>query len=621
MIDEQRSSATLRPVRCTSLLILCALCASGVAFAESQMKESAAMQIRAIYAEKANRSPARRKIDSQLLVAMAQTQRATWLSSLPQLRRLSLSQRSGRHVLDIDATIDAALIRRIEALGGRIENAHSGYGAARIELPLAQVDALAEDAAVRGIRPAAPMMTQMVISEGDVAHTADVSRGNFGVDGSGVMACAMSDSIDALATLQGTGELPGTVFVVPGQDGVPGTSEGTALLEIIHDLAPGADLGFATGAGGQAQMAQNILDLAAAGCDVIVDDVLYLTEAVFQDGIIAQAVDQVFADGVSYFTSAGNSGNLTNDESGVFEGDYVPTALPAPLVGAGLSAHDFGGGNAGNELTADPPVIATLQWNDPFGGASNDYDLFLLDAALANVIAFSTNVQDGDDLPVEFIDSSAGDDTGNRLVVLKFGGDDRFLHLNTHRGRLDVGTDGQIFGHPAALGAMTVAAVNVATAGGGAFTGGAANPVEFFSSDGPRRIFFEPDGTPVRVQSTVVGGGLGISPGGPPPQITRQKPDVAAADGVSTTTPGFDPFFGTSASAPHCAAISALFQELFPSIPVDQMNDIFRSTALDIEDPGFDDVSGSGIMMSNDALNTPIFADGFESGDTSAWTN
>lgn len=596
--------------------------------------KQALAQMAAVHAQKTTRSVAERKLSTDLLVAVAQQQRAPWLGALPALRMEIVPNTDGTVTLDLRADIDAALLARIRDLGGTIVNAHAQYGAARVRLPLDQVPTLAEDAAVRFVRSADRMLTQMAnVTEGDIAHTADTARVNFGVDGAGVMTCAMSDSVDALAQVQGTGDLPPTVFVLPGQSGNPGTSEGTALLEIIHDMAPGADLGFATGSGGEAQMAQNILDLAAAGCDVIVDDVLYLGELVFQDGIIAQAVDQVVTQDIDYFSAAGNSGNLTNGTSGVFEGDYTGIALPAPLVGAAQSAHDFGGGNAGNTINFDPPVLITLQWADPAGASNNDYDLFLLDAALANVIAFSTFTQNGNDLPLEFIDSSTRDDTGNRLVVTKFGGDDRFFHMNTHRGRLNVGTNGQIFGHPAAEGALAVGAVDVASANGGPFTGGAANPSEFFSSDGPRRIFFEPDGSPVATAAEAPLGTIAnpkytitnpkykvIDGPAPVPQRVREKPDVAAADGVSTATPGFNPFFGSSASAPHSAAIAALFQDLFPSIPVDDRYDIFRSTALDIDDPGFDDNSGDGIMMGEDSLAQPIFSDGFESGDTSAWT-
>jgi hypothetical protein len=50
------------------------------------------------------------------------------------------------------------------------------------------------------------------------------------------------------------------------------------MLEIIHDIAPGAQLYFATAFTGQAQFAQNIRDLRPAGCDIIVDDVFYSFE-------------------------------------------------------------------------------------------------------------------------------------------------------------------------------------------------------------------------------------------------------------------------------------------------------------------------------------------------------
>ncbi|MCG8459723.1 MAG: S8 family serine peptidase, partial [Holophagales bacterium] len=346
-------------------------------------------------------------------------------------------------------------------------------------------------------------------------------------------------------------------------------------------------------------------------CDVIVDDVLYLGEPVFQDGIVAQAVDQVAASGVAYFTSAGNSGNLNDSESGVWEGDYVATALPAVLAAVGLSAHDFGGGDSANGITEDGPAFFTLQWADPQDGSANDYDLYLLDAAMANVVAASTSTQNGTQDPLEAINTQAADDTGNHLVVVKVAGSDRFLHLNTHRGRLETGTDGQIFGHPGALGAMTLAAVDVSTAAGGKFTGGAANPVEFFSSDGPRRIFFDPSGAPLFAGNTL----LGV-----PSSVVRQKPDFAAADGVSTATPGFDPFFGTSASAPHAAAIASLVKELHPRIKPEDIFDAFSTTALDIEALGFDRDSGFGIIDAETALGTPIFVDGFESGDATAWT-
>ena len=540
-------------------------------------------QIEVLTAEKASRTPAQAKIDSNLLYEIKLDRDDPLFEAVPDLRTNVVVERDDRVLVDIDATVDDEVLDRIAALGGVVINSHPRYRAIRARLPLDAIESLASWASVAHIRTADQAIARKDdTSEGDVAHRADSARSTFDVTGAGVEACVLSDSIEALAALQGSGDLP-AVAVLPGQSGFPGTSEGTAMLEIVYDLAPDADLGFATASGGQAQFAQNILDLRASGCDVIVDDIFYLSEPVFQDGIIADAVDTVVADGGLYFSSAGNSGNLTNGTSGVWEGDFNALAAPpAALVGAGV-IHDFGDGTGLNTITGFTEVV-TLQWADPQGGSGNDYDLFALNAAGDTILGASTATQDGDDDPLEVLQASGGI-TGFNLAVALFSGSPRFLHLATNRGRLAQATDGETSGHSAAEGAYSVAAVDQATAAGGAFTGGPANPVETFSSDGPRRMFFNAAGvayTPGDFSST---GGT-----------VRQKPDIAAADGVAVATPGFAPFFGTSAAAPHAAAIAALMLDVDPSLTKTQVDNLVAATALDIELPGVDRDSGYGII-------------------------
>jgi hypothetical protein len=126
------------------------------------------------------------------------------------------------------------------------------------------------------------------------------------------------------------GELP-AVDVLPDQAG--DGDEGTAMLEILHDIAPNAALGFATAASlfsTDADFAANIRALRFdAGCDILVDDILYFNESPFQDGLIARAVNDVTADGALYFSSAGNEGNVLDGTSGNYEADFVERACVA----------------------------------------------------------------------------------------------------------------------------------------------------------------------------------------------------------------------------------------------------------------------------------------------------
>lgn len=151
-----------------------------------------------------------------------------------------------------------------------------------------------------------------VKSQGDQAIQADKARRSLDVSGKTVPIGVLSDSYNCLggAALGVTnGELPSNVKTL--QEGFCDSivvDEGRALMEVAHDVAPGAPLLFHTADGGMANFAQGIINLADAGAKVIVDDAFYLTEPYFQDGIISQAIDQVKSRGVAYFSSAGNSG-------------------------------------------------------------------------------------------------------------------------------------------------------------------------------------------------------------------------------------------------------------------------------------------------------------------------
>jgi subtilisin family serine protease len=251
-----------------------------------------------------------------------------------------------------------------------------------------------------------------------------------------------------------------------------------------------------------------------------------------------------------------------------------------------------------DQLIGAPGPIS-LKWSDPLGASSNDYDLFILNSTGTTLKAFSAGVQDGRQDPYEVIGPGTGCGTAtargycaalnDRIVVILWSGSPRALRLDTSRGQLSIRTAGSTFGHNAGASTVTAAATywNSARTGTRPFVG-ASNPIEPFSSDGPRKIFYAPDGTPITP------GNLLFSTNG---GVTLQKPDLTAADGVSTKTPGFLPFFGTSAAAPHAAGIAALVLSARPGwSPADVVN-AMRASSLDSMAPGVDRDSGAGIAM------------------------
>ena len=261
-----------------------------------------------------------------------------------------------------------------------------------------------------------------VTQQGVVQHRVDQVSGTY--DGTGISVGALSDSFNAstVATDGATsipdhyandiasGDLPGpgnplgnTTPVSVLDDSQPGAQvndEGRAMLQLVHDMAPKARLAFATAGSSKQQFADNIRSLAALPgaprispdgfkADIIVDDVIFLDEPMFSDGIVAQAVNDVNAAGVHYFSSAGNQPssqgyaatfNFVNPagtpSSMVPAGQVVPAlaSIPAGLCAGGY--HNFatdGSVDITQTLRRTGAVTATststqmmFQWDDPF---------------------------------------------------------------------------------------------------------------------------------------------------------------------------------------------------------------------------------------------------------------
>jgi subtilisin-like proprotein convertase family protein len=617
------------------------------------LSDGAAAQIAALQKIKASLSPAERKLDSRLAVAMRQRMSKAATAATPKVSTGVVESQSGTTTVDVAVTaVSADLLHRLADIPATVTSLSKRAATLRVAAPLTALGAIASWGDVRRVSIAATAMTAhetqppvaaartetkeeraaridaqlkaalvqsssagqgAVVSEGDRTHAAATARTRFKVTGTGVKVCVLSDGVDSLATVQQAGELP-VVDVLPGQSG--SGDEGTAMLEIVHDLAPNATLGFATAFVSDSSFADNIRDLRfVAHCNVIVDDVIYFNEDPFQDGPIAQSVNAVTADGAVYFSSAGNEGNTIDRTSGNFESDFVNSGQAVGKFAGAANDFDPGPGVQVYEPispASSGAVPVTLFWADPWHAAADDYDLYLFDSN-STIVAFSQDVQNGTQDPFEILRTPLFGGTGLRLAVVKFSGADRYFQLTAFRGRFSNSADGLIArvtpgvtrGHSAAVNAFSVAAApaaaplpfdlepgdppNPSGPFPNAFTKG--QKPERFTSDGPRRVFFNADGSPITPGNFTSTGGT-----------VRQKPDVTAADGVSTSLSDFSPFFGTSAAAPHAAAIAALVLSGNPGASTALIRQAFNATALDLAPPGIDNRSGHGIVRADRVL-------------------
>jgi hypothetical protein len=173
------------------------------------------------------------------------------------------------------------------------------------------------------------------------------------------------------------------------------------MLQIVHDVAPGAELYFRTGFFTEEDFVVAIDQLRQAGCDIIVDDVQYATEPMLKDGIVANAVNAAVAAGVTYVAAGGNF----NKQS--YENAFVPQDITS-LGFAGKKAHNFGGGDVFQKIRLAPGnYLFVLQWTDNIysageGGTVHDVDFYLTpNTNGTSLIGYNRDNTNGN--PIEFI--------------------------------------------------------------------------------------------------------------------------------------------------------------------------------------------------------------------------
>ena len=173
---------------------------------------------------------------------------------------------------------------------------------------------------------------------------------------------------------------------LPNPNNPSGTDEGRAMMQIVHDVAPDANLSFYTAFVSEQDFADGILALANAGCRVICDDVGYFAEPFYQTGVVGKAIQTVEQEGVIYLTSAGNS-----DAVG-YQAAWNP--IQTATIGSTVlhDTQDFGNGSPTQTVTVGASqnvsnATLAVQWNQPYGAVTSNLEVvvFLNNVVVATV--------------------------------------------------------------------------------------------------------------------------------------------------------------------------------------------------------------------------------------------
>eukprot|EP00566_Odontella_aurita_P008503 CAMPEP_0113532998 /NCGR_PEP_ID=MMETSP0015_2-20120614/4361_1 /TAXON_ID=2838 /ORGANISM="Odontella" /LENGTH=650 /DNA_ID=CAMNT_0000432003 /DNA_START=159 /DNA_END=2112 /DNA_ORIENTATION=+ /assembly_acc=CAM_ASM_000160 len=504
----------------------------------------------------------------------------------------------------------------LDELGPLGFEAEDSYG--RILSGWAPVDSIEEMSRVGSMQfasPAVPPRTNVgsVQSEGVRSMMADVAWDRFGVDGAGVTVGVISDSFNCSGGADldlETGDLPMGHGLVILNDTCKSwhEDEGRAMMQLIHDVAPKARLVFHTVGSSQASFANAILNLAfdnKSKVDIIVDDIGILNEPIFQDGIISQAIDEVAKQGVAYFCAAGNMGQKSWESDAGF--------IPMSVSFTNYKLHNF---NTGTSLpryyqeigipAGVSSFVLVFQWDEPAlsasspasssMGSSSDVDVVVWDEndKLLRGLRPNTNNTGGDPVEVVIVEWEEYERPTQLYIafVLRQGRPPSYLKYVVWDP-----SSSSIVDYPTSSGSC----IGHAYARGGASLGAAAwsRTPAYGISPPMRTTYSSPCGFPVLFD--IDGKRLGK------PEY-RQRPTLTGPDGGQTTFFGRNIggkryFTGTSAAAPHVAAVAALMlqssgKRLKPSV----LYRLLEETATDMGTPGFDFLTGHGFVNAELAI-------------------
>ena len=427
--------------------------------------------------------------------------------------------------------------------------------------------------------------------------------GGLSVNGAGIKVGVISDSFNdtgGAATDYADGVLSPVQVIEDAPSG--GTDEGRAMLAIVHAIAPGASLAFANAGNSDTDFANAISALAAAGCNVICDDVTQLDEPFFQTGIIGNAVQAAAQQGIIYVTCAGNQG----------EGAYQQawSNISSVTIG-GKTLHNVlnfnGNDNQSITLTDSSgsgiePLL--LQWNQAQANVTSDIAVqWYLNGSLQGTFTNAASTISGWSEPGSYdpevmVPLAYGEGYTNQIVVTDVSGplptfveDEVYNDSGSVSVSMSTGENGStVFGHHFSPFAITVGAV--AAGSTPAFNNGTAQSESFSSSGNGTELWFNFNG------SAVANAPDRFSP-----------VDISGVDGVNTgiaDSPEFTnaAFFGTSAATPSIAAIAALMLQENPTLTLGQIENVLAATAFPTADfaGGNSAVAGAGLVRGNPAV-------------------
>jgi subtilisin family serine protease len=503
----------------------------------------------------------------------------------------------------------------IDGISGRLKD----YGAriikrrnnmAALEVPVNNLEKMINEIdIIKNARPPLRFFPHGEISEG-VALTKADSFHNIDSKGAGVKIAVFDVGYKGLTEARKNGEIPDNTPIhdFTGNGIETKYYHGTACAEIIHDMAPQAELHLL-----KVSDEIDMLD-ALDYCLNNAIDIISLSIGTFGTGPgdgtgpLDEAFDEVRANGILVVASAGNHGNMMSMDGmtfgshweGVFrddDGDNIHEFIPEDLdsilnlIGAVPEQDDDG-----NPETDEVTIL--LRWDDwPYAYIDYDMILFEYDVVTEDIqeVAYSMYEQDGTDgsQPIEFISLDIPDNEDYAhyyaLIIVKLDGEPEGTDMELYLG----GTS--LFlpydeSHPHAIATSTSSinepadAESVLAVGAIDYMYWETGPQEDFSSQGPTNAW------------------AGNS--------ARVKPDIMGPDGVTTYTYGDSSFLGTSAAAPHVAGLAALILSMDPALTPDELQAFIETNAIDMGAPGKDPIYGWGRLNGVIEDPAPVVIDG-----------